>query len=149
VARGTVQNRISKLEASGTIVGYTVRLKPQTDTHRIAALMTIIGYSLNDTIIIFDRIREDLRLMKKHSITEIINHALNVTLSRTLMTSGTTLIVLVALITIGGSSIFGLSLVMIIGVVYGTFSSLFIATPLLILFQKREDIRAEKLLLNT
>jgi SecD/SecF fusion protein len=111
--------------------------------------MTIIGYSLNDTIIIFDRIREDLRLMRKHSMLEIINHALNVTLSRTIMTSGTTLIVLIALITIGGSSIFGLSLVMIIGVVYGTFSSLFVAAPILVWLQKREEVRAEKLILNT
>ncbi|MBP9841491.1 MAG: protein translocase subunit SecD [Simkaniaceae bacterium] len=127
---------------------HSIGVPVQVDLKIIAALMTIIGYSLNDTIIIFDRIREDLRLMRKHSMLEIINHALNVTLSRTLMTSGTTLIVLLALITIGGSTIFGLSLVMIIGVVYGTFSSLFIATPLLVFLQKREEVRTEKLLLN-
>ena len=127
---------------------HVIGVPVQIDLKIIAALMTIIGYSLNDTIIIFDRIREDLRVMKKHSMGEIINHALNVTLSRTLMTSGTTLIVLLALICIGGSTIFGLSLVMIIGVVYGTFSSLFIATPILVLLQKREEVRAEKLLLN-
>lgn len=103
----------------------------QIDLNTIAALMTIVGYSLNDTIIIFDRIREDLKLMRKSSYKDIINHALNVTLSRTTMTSGTTLLVLLPLVCFGGSTIFGFALVMIIGVVFGTLSSLFIAAPLL------------------
>lgn len=120
----------------------------QIDLNCIAALMTIIGYSLNDTIIIFDRIREDLKLMKKRSFSEIINHALNVTLSRTLMTSGTTLVVLLALLSLGGSTIFGLSLVMVIGVVFGTYSSLFVATPLLYFFYQREEATKEKPLLT-
>ncbi len=110
----------------------------QIDLNTIAALMTIIGYSLNDTIIIFDRVRENLKKMHKKSFKEVINEALNVTLSRTLMTSGTTLVVLLALLFLGGSAIFGLSLVMVIGVIFGTFSSLFIASPLLLFFQSRE-----------
>ncbi|MCH9614423.1 MAG: Protein translocase subunit SecD [Chlamydiia bacterium] len=121
----------------------------QIDLKIVAGLMTIIGYSLNDTIIIFDRIREDMRTMKKHSLSDIINHALNVTLSRTIMTSSTTLIVLVALIALGGSTIFGLALVMIVGVVYGTFSSLFVAAPLLLYFQRKTDTRTQKLVTSS
>lgn len=120
----------------------------QIDLNTIAALMTIIGYSLNDTIIIFDRIREDLKTMRKISFKEVINHALNVTLSRTMMTSGTTLVVLLALLFLGGSAIFGLSLVMVIGVVFGTFSSLFVAAPLLDFFHRREKAKAEKIALH-
>ena len=120
----------------------------QIDLHTVAALMTIVGYSLNDTIIIFDRIREDLRLMRKNSFTEVINHALNVTLSRTLMTSGTTLLVLIPLMALGGSTIFGFALVMAIGVIFGTLSSLFIAAPLMQFFHNRETQKDEKLALN-
>ncbi|MBF5058712.1 protein translocase subunit SecD [Candidatus Neptunochlamydia vexilliferae] len=116
----------------------------QIDLNTIAALMTIIGYSLNDTIIIFDRIREDLKQMRKHSFKDVVNHALNVTLSRTVMTSGTTLVVLLALLFLGGSAIFGLSLVMVIGVVFGTFSSLFVAAPLLLMFHKKEKAKNGK-----
>lgn len=113
----------------------------QIELNTIAALMAIIGYSLNDTIIIFDRIREDLKLLRKTHFKDVMNHALNVTLSRTLMTSGTTVLVLLALVSLGGSSLFGFSLVMTIGIVYGTLSSLFIATPLLYYFQKREEAK--------
>lgn len=111
----------------------------QIDLQVIAALMTIVGYSLNDTIIIFDRIREDLRLMRKLSFSEIVNHALNATLSRTVMTSGTTLVVLLALVFLGGGSIFNFALIMTMGVAIGTLSSLYIAAPLLLYFQKREE----------
>ncbi len=110
----------------------------QIDLHTVAALLTIVGYSLNDTIIVFDRIREDTRLMRKNTLSEIINHALNVTLSRTLMTSGITLLVLIPLIVLGGSTIFGFALVMAIGVIFGTLSSLFIAAPLMQYFHHRE-----------
>lgn len=110
----------------------------QIDLNTVAALMTIIGYSLNDTIIIFDRIREDVRLMRTSSFREIINHALNVTLSRTLMTSGTTLLVLLPLIVFGGNTLFGFSLIMAIGIIFGTLSSLFIAAPLMKYFHDRE-----------
>ena len=110
----------------------------QIDLQVIGAIMTIIGYSLNDTIIVFDRIREDLKLMKRAKFRDVINHALNVTLSRTIMTSGTTLLVLLALVLLGGQSIFAFSLVMTIGVVIGTLSSLFIASPVMLYFHNRE-----------
>lgn len=111
----------------------------QLDLNTVAALMTMVGYSLNDTIIVFDRIREDVLLMKKSSFKEIINHALNITLSRTLMTSGTTLLVLIPLIVLGGSTLFGFALVMAIGVIFGTLSSLFIAAPLMKFFHDRAE----------
>lgn len=115
----------------------------QIDLQVIGAIMTIIGYSLNDTIIIFDRIREDTRLLRKMKFVNIINEALNVTLSRTLMTSGTTLLVLLALVLLGGKSIFAFSLVMTIGVIVGTLSSLFIASPVMLYFHQREMHRKE------
>ncbi len=115
-------------------IGYPVQL----DLQVIGAIMTIIGYSLNDTIIVFDRIREEVKTMRKASFPEVINHALNVTLSRTLMTSGTTMLVLLALVFFGGQSIFGFSLVMLIGVIVGTLSSLFIASPVMLYFHNRE-----------
>lgn len=118
----------------------------QIDLQVIGAIMTIIGYSLNDTIIVFDRIREDIRIFRKMSFRDIINYALNITLSRTLMTSGTTLLVLLALVLLGGQSIFAFSLVMTIGVVVGTLSSLFIASPVMLYFHEREAKEEEALL---
>ncbi|HEY4831206.1 MAG TPA: protein translocase subunit SecD [Waddliaceae bacterium] len=111
----------------------------QIDLTVVGAIMTLIGYSLNDTIIVFDRIREDIRIMKKLSFAEIINHAINVTLSRTIMTSSTTLIVLLALVLLGGKTIFGFSLMMTVGVFVGTFSSIFIAGPALLYLHNREE----------
>ena len=113
-------------------------LPVQIDLQVIGAIMTIIGYSLNDTIIVFDRIREDMTVLRKLSFKEIINHALNVTLSRTLMTSGTTLLVLLALVFLGGQSIFAFALVMTLGVIVGTLSTLFIAAPALLYLHNRE-----------
>lgn len=115
----------------------------QIDLQVIGALMTIIGYSLNDTIIVFDRIREEVKLLRKLPFHEVVNHALNVTLSRTIMTSGTTLLVLLALVLLGGKSIFSFSLVMTIGVVVGTLSSLFIASPVMIYFHDKEEKEQE------
>jgi len=122
---------------------YWIGLPIQVDLQVIAALMTIIGYSLNDTIVIFDRIREDGRLHRKLTFSEVINRALNTTLNRTFITSGTTLIVLFSLDIFGGMAIFSFSLVMTIGVIFGTLSSLFIASPVLLYFHNRELARQE------
>lgn len=111
----------------------------QIDLQVIGAIMMIIGYSLNDTIIVFDRIREEVKVLRKWKFEDIINHALNVTLSRTLMTSGTTLVVLLALLLFGGSSMFGFTLVMTIGILVGTLSSLFIAAPVMLYFHYKEQ----------
>lgn len=115
----------------------------QLDLQALGAIMMIIGYSLNDTIIVFDRIREDVRVLRKLPFTGVINHALNVTLSRTVMTSGTTILVLLALVFFGGKSIFAFSLVMTIGVVVGTLSSLFVASPVMLYFHNREQKQQE------
>ncbi len=98
----------------------------------IAALLTIVGYSLNDTVVVFDRIRENLRKFKKMPLAELLNLSINETLSRTLMTSGTTLIALVALYVLGGEVIRGFTFGMIWGIVIGTYSSIFIAAVFLL-----------------
>ncbi|MBA2368841.1 MAG: protein translocase subunit SecD [Candidatus Protochlamydia sp.] len=117
---------------------HAIGLPVQIDLQVVGAIMMIIGYSLNDTIIVFDRIREDTKLLRRLSFKEIINHALNVTLSRTIMTSGTTLLVLFTLVLLGGQSIFSFALVMTIGVLIGTLSSLFIASPVMLYFHNKE-----------
>ena len=105
----------------------------------IAALLTIVGYSLNDTVVIYDRIREELRKYKKMPIMELINQALNLTLSRTLMTSITTLLALFSLYLFGGEVIKGFTFAMIWGVLIGTYSSIFIASPILIGLNIKRD----------
>lgn len=103
----------------------------------IAALLTIIGYSLNDTIIVFDRIRENIRQMHKKDMSEIINRSINETLSRTILTSATTLIVLFSLFFLGGEIIHNFAFAMIIGIIIGTYSSIFVASPILLAWSKR------------
>ncbi|MCI1778469.1 MAG: protein translocase subunit SecDF [Bacteroidales bacterium] len=103
----------------------------------IAAVLTIIGYSINDTVVIFDRIREYKRLFPKRSLEENVNKALNSTLARTVNTSGTTLIVMLAIAIFGGDVIRGFSVALIVGIVIGTYSSVFVATPLMYEFNKK------------
>ncbi|MCW8900963.1 MAG: protein translocase subunit SecF, partial [Gammaproteobacteria bacterium] len=98
----------------------------------LAAVLAVIGYSLNDTIVVFDRIRENFRLMRKHSPGEIVNASLNQTLSRTMMTSATTLIVVVAMFVLGGALIHAFSIALIIGIVVGTYSSIYVASSMVI-----------------
>jgi preprotein translocase subunit SecF len=103
----------------------------------IAALLTIIGYSLNDTIIVFDRIRENLRKHHKQPLPFIINRSINETLSRTMLTSLTTLVVVVTLFILGGGIIHDFAFALIIGVLVGTYSSIFVASPILLAWQSR------------
>lgn len=103
----------------------------------IAALLTIIGYSLNDTIIIFDRIRENLRKHQKKTPELLINRSVNETLSRTILTSSTTLVVVVALFVLGGGIIHDFAFAMIVGVFIGTYSSIYVASPILLAWQGR------------
>jgi len=105
----------------------------------IAALLTIIGYSLNDTIIVFDRIRENLRKHHKRPLDFIVNRSVNETLSRTILTSLTTLIVLVTLFILGGGIIHDFAFAMIIGVAIGTYSSIYVASPILLAWQGRKN----------
>ena len=101
----------------------------------VAAVLTIIGYSLNDTVVVYDRIRENLRKFKTRPLPEVLNLAINDTLSRTILTSVTTLLALLALYFLGGEGLRGFSLAMIWGVVIGTYSSIFVASPLLLLLK--------------
>jgi SecD/SecF fusion protein len=104
----------------------------------IAAMLTIIGYSINDTVVVFDRIRENLGIKAGSDMTQVFNESLNNTISRTMITSVTTLIVVVILFVFGGAVLKGFSFALIIGILIGTYSSLFIATPIVIDFQKKE-----------
>ena len=103
----------------------------------VAAFLTIIGYSLNDTIVVFDRIRENMRRKGKASLSDVINMSINQTLSRTILTSGTTLLVVVALFFRGGEIIHDFSFALIVGVVVGTYSSIFIASVFLVYWENR------------
>ena len=94
----------------------------------LAAVLAVIGYSLNDTIVVFDRIRENFRRMRKGNSIQIMNAAINQTLSRTLMTSGTTLLVVIALFFLGGEIIHGFALALLVGIVIGTYSSIYVAS---------------------
>jgi preprotein translocase subunit SecF len=107
----------------------------------VAAFLTIIGYSLNDTIVVFDRIRENLRRKGKSSISEIINTSINQTLSRTLLTSGTTLLVVLALFFFGGEIIHDFSFALLVGIFIGTYSSIFIASVFLVYWDSRKNAR--------
>jgi len=101
----------------------------------IAALLTIVGYSLNDTVVVYDRVRENVRKFRKKSMEDVLDLSLNQTFSRTVMTSVTTLLALVALYVLGGPSISGFTAAMIWGVLVGTYSSVFVASPMLLIFK--------------
>lgn len=105
----------------------------------IAAILTIVGYSLNDTVVVYDRIRENLRKFRKKELPDLINLSLNETLARTMMTSVTTLLALTALFYFGGEVIHGFTAAMIWGIFVGTYSSIFIASPVLLWFELRRE----------
>ena len=105
----------------------------------IAAILTIVGYSMNDTVVVYDRVRENLRKFKQMPLTELLNVSINATLSRTLLTSVTTLIALLTLYLFGGEVLRGFSFAMIWGVLVGTYSSIFIAVPLLVYMNLRRS----------
>ncbi|WP_198646996.1 protein translocase subunit SecF [Pannonibacter carbonis] len=118
-------------------LGLFVVLQLDFTLSSIAAILTIIGYSLNDTVVVYDRIRENLRRYKKLSLTDLLDLSINETLARTTMTSVTTLIALSALYVFGGEVIQSFTLAMIFGIIIGTYSSIFLAAPMLILFNLR------------
>jgi preprotein translocase subunit SecD len=120
-------------------VGVFSELQIQFDLAIIAALLTIVGYSLNDTVVVFDRVRENLRKYKQKSLREVLNISINETLSRTMMTSVTTLLALVALYFLGGDVIRGFVFAMIWGVVVGTYSSIFVASTILMWLGVKRD----------
>ena len=110
----------------------------------VAAILTIIGYSLNDTIVVFDRIRENTRRKSKETLESLINMSVNQTLSRTLLTSGTTLIVVLGLFFLGGEIIHDFSFALLIGVMVGTYSSIFIASVFLVIWGEKQSTQKSK-----
>lgn len=106
----------------------------------VAAILTIAGYSVNDTIVVFDRVRENQRLARREPLEQIVNTAVNQTLSRTVITAGTTFLAVVALYLLGGEVLRGFSFTMLIGIVTGTYSTVFIASAVAILLSKRQPV---------
>ncbi len=120
-------------------LGFMALMRLDFDLPSVAAILTVVGYSLNDTIVVFDRIRENLHKKgaRKRDPVELINESINETLPRTILTSGTTLVVLVALLLFGGPVIRDFTMVLILGVGIGTYSSVFVASPALLEIQRR------------
>jgi len=126
----------------GITSGLFVILGLEFDLRVLAALLAILGYSLNDTIIIYDRIRENMELRTKHDLVDVLNRSVNQTLSRTLLTSGTTMAAVLALLFLGGEVIRPFAFAMAIGIVVGTYSSVFIAAPTLLWLEQRAATKA-------
>jgi preprotein translocase subunit SecF len=120
-------------------VGIFSAIQIKFDLAIIAALLTIVGYSINDTVIVFDRVRENLRKYKQKDLKEVLNLSINETLARTLMTSVTTLLALISLYVLGGDVIRGFVFAMIWGVVIGTYSSIFVASTILLVLGVKRD----------
>ncbi|CAD0185211.1 preprotein translocase subunit SecF [Ruegeria sp. THAF57] len=120
-------------------IGIFSELQIRFDLAIIAALLTIVGYSLNDTVVVFDRVRENLRKYKKKELKEVLNISINETLSRTVMTSVTTLLALISLYVLGGDVIRGFVFAMIWGVIVGTYSSVFVASTILLWLGVKRD----------
>jgi len=117
-------------------IGVFSVMNKEIDLPIVAAILTIIGYSINDTIVVFDRIRENMRRIRRQSLDRVVNESINETLSRTLLTSLTTLIVVVALFILGGPVIHNFAFALIVGIAVGTYSSIYIASPVVVYWEK-------------
>ena len=109
----------------------------------IAGLLTITGYSVNDTIVVFDRVRENMRGMRRDNLAQIVNVAVNQTLGRTVITAGTTLLSVIALYLFGGEVLEGFAFTMLVGIISGTYSTVFIAAAIAIMWQGRKPIKGQ------
>jgi preprotein translocase subunit SecF len=118
-------------------LGFFSLLNKEISLTVIAALLTLVGYSMNDTIVVFDRIRENTRLNKRQGFVDLVNQSINQTLSRTILTSGLTFLAVLSLFLFGGEVIHGFSFALVVGVIIGTYSSIFIASPIVVYFQQR------------
>ncbi|WP_270976531.1 protein translocase subunit SecF [Campylobacter helveticus] len=137
---------ISEIHDVVITLGAICLFKIDVNLDTLAAILTVLGYSLNDTIIIFDRIRDSIKTSKKSELAPIINESVSATLSRTILTSGLTIATVVILYFFGGSMIEGFSLALLVGLVAGTFSSVFVASPTLMWFKfSVEHFRAKEL----
>jgi SecD/SecF fusion protein len=134
---------IATLHDVAWVIGFYVILGLEFNLASIAAVLTVVGYSINDTVVVYDRVRENLRKYKKMPIDTLIDLTVNQTLSRTILTGVTTLLALTALYMFGGEVIASFTLAMIFGIVVGTYSSIYVAGPLLILFNLRPGTLGE------
>ncbi len=117
-------------------VGAFALLNKEISLTVIAAILTLVGYSMNDTIVVFDRIRENLRLNRRESLPDVVNRSINQTLSRTVLTSGLTFLTVLSLYIFGGQVLNGFSLALVIGILIGTYSSIAVAAPMLVAWQE-------------
>jgi preprotein translocase subunit SecF len=108
----------------------------------VAAILTIAGYSVNDTIVVFDRVRENLKLMRREPLDRVVNTSVNQTLARTVITAGTTFLAVLALYIFGGDVLRGFAFTMLVGIVSGTYSTVFIASAIAIILSQRKAARA-------
>jgi preprotein translocase subunit SecF len=122
-------------------VGFFAMTNQEISLTVIAAILTLVGYSMNDTIVVFDRIRENLRISRREGLTEVVNRSINQTLSRTVLTSGLTFLTVMALYLFGGEVLKGFSFALVVGILIGTYSSIAVAAPMLVAYQ---DWRASK-----
>jgi preprotein translocase SecF subunit len=120
-------------------LGLFVLLRLDFSLTALAALLTIAGYSINDTVVIFDRVRENMRRYKKMGLVELLNFSINETLARTLMTSGTVFVAVLALVLFGGPVLYSFSIAMLWGVIVGTYSSIWIASASLVYLKLRPE----------
>jgi SecD/SecF fusion protein len=127
-----------------TVLGVFYLLNKQITLLVVTALLTLAGYSLTDTVVVFDRIRENLRKKGKHELKEVINRSINEVLSRTIITSSTVFMVLIALLLMGGVLLRDFALALLIGVVVGTYSSVFVASPIVLLWPSADKTRGRK-----
>jgi len=125
-------------------VGIFSLLDKEVSLTVIAAILTLIGYSNNDTIVVFDRIRENIKLLRRENLADIVNKSINQTLSRTILTAGLTFLTVLALFLFGGEVLHGFSLALVIGILIGTYSSIAIAAPILVAYQEWRTGRGKK-----
>jgi SecD/SecF fusion protein len=135
---------ISTLHDVLITIGVFVMIGGQFNASMVAAILLIVGYSINDTIVVFDRIREELLLNPTTTLRDVINRSLNLTLSRTIITGGTTFMTAIVLATVAGGEVRDIAITLIIGVITGTFSSLFIASPIFFWWHKGDRHHVEK-----
>ncbi|HET8552146.1 MAG TPA: protein translocase subunit SecF [Gammaproteobacteria bacterium] len=127
------------------VIGFFSVFQFQFDLTVLAAVLAVMGYSVNDTVVVFDRIREDFRKKRRATAFEVVNSAINETLSRTIMTSGLTLLVVIAMLAVGGPVLFGFALCLLVGIIIGTYSSIFIASATaLMLGVSKQDLMVKK-----
>ncbi len=117
-------------------IGFFALFDKELSLTVIAAILTLVGYSMNDTIVVFDRIRENLRLSRRESLTDVVNRSINQTLSRTVLTSGLTFLTVLALFLFGGDVLHNFSFALVVGILIGTYSSIAVAAPMLVAYQE-------------